>query len=425
MLCFAMRKFLLAGALCAVTSGFVAPVARAQTAPVVAPQAAETTPTAERSGADLLRDAHAAIATPFSYDLNDLAPAAKLARGREMVAANAPAVALLRAALKRGIVVPPPGSPSESFYELLESARLMARQLNQQAAVRAADGDIVGAIQADLDALELGAQISRGPLMFALHGFAVSARARRSLQEHAALLNAAQSRQVAQRWEQTAAKYPDFAAIIDREGAASVAGVRSMMKDFDDPKLRAQTLFAMERAYALGEATAQEVELGLEWMKFSLADLEQEMRAAFEQTRADHAKVPYLTAIKAAPVRGNNLTLMQMQTFGAPRSRFSYERNVVSNRLLVAALRLRAAKLETGAYPATFDAGVDPFSPDFAPLIYRRVGDSYLLYSVGPDGVDDNGAELQALVTDSRTGAQTVSDGLRPESTGDVEAPVL
>ena len=417
MLLIVMRKFLLVGALCAV--GFVVPVANAQVAldepPVVAPPA-------EQSGADLLRAAHAAIVTPFPYDLGDLAPAEKLVRQRAMVADNAPAVALLRAALQRGIAVPPLGSSSEAYHDMM---RPMARQLRSQAAVRAADGDALGAAQADLETLELGAQISHGSLMFAFHGFAISAIARRSLQDHAALLSAAQSRDVARRWEQTAAKYPDFATIIDREGAASVAGVRSMMKDFDDPKLRAQTLFAMERAYAQGDITAEDAELGLEWMKFSLADLEQDMRAAFEQTRADHANAPYFVAAKIAPVRGNNLTTVQLQSFNAPGSRFNFERNVVSNRLLIAALRLRAVKLESGQYPATFDAGVDPFSPTLSPLVYRRDGDDYLLYSVGPDGKDNGGAELQALATDSRTGAQTVRDGLRFESMGDIIAPVL
>ena len=61
----------------------------------------------------------------------------------------------------------------------------------------------------------------------------------------------------------------------------------------------------MERAYALGEISADAASW-LEWMKFSLADLEADMRAAFEQTHADHANVPTLCAIKAAPVRGNN-----------------------------------------------------------------------------------------------------------------------
>ena len=108
-----------------------------------------------------------------------------------------------------------------------------------------------------------------------------------------------------------------------------------------------------------------------------------------------------------------------------PITRFNSERNTLSNRLLAAALRLRAIKLESGVYPETFEAGIDPFSPTLAPLIYQREGESYVSYSVGPDGKDDNGTEIQTQVTDQKTGAKSVSNRLQPESFGDIVAPVL
>jgi hypothetical protein len=77
-----------------------------------------------------------------------------------------------------------------------------------------------------------------------------------------------------------------------------------------------------------------------------------------------------------------------------PTPRFFYERNVTENRLLHAALELCALKLESGAYPPTFAAPIDPFS-DNQPLIYKRDGDKYQLYSVGPDGKDNNAAPIQ------------------------------
>lgn len=101
------------------------------------------------------------------------------------------------------------------------------------------------------------------------------------------------------------------------------------------------------------------------------------------------------------------------------------ERDIVIHRLWIAALWLHAHKLETGAYPAQFDAGADPFSPNLAPLIYRRDGDKYLLYSVGPDGKDNDGADALTIVNDPKTGAKTVSDRLTPDSSGDIVAPVF
>lgn len=70
-------------------------------------------------------------------------------------------------------------------------------------------------------------------------------------------------------------------------------------------------------------------------------------------------------------------------------------------RLLIAELAVRAHVLQHGQPPAqmaeveSLPSGklpVDPFSPEGAPLGYVREGDSYLLYSVGPNRIDENGA---------------------------------
>ncbi len=64
-------------------------------------------------------------------------------------------------------------------------------------------------------------------------------------------------------------------------------------------------------------------------------------------------------------------------------------------RVLHAALRLEAFRQRHGTYPPKLEACVrgemlaDPFSGN--PLIYRRSGTRYELYSVGPNGADDGG----------------------------------
>ncbi|HYW79334.1 MAG TPA: hypothetical protein VE890_07130, partial [Thermoguttaceae bacterium] len=59
---------------------------------------------------------------------------------------------------------------------------------------------------------------------------------------------------------------------------------------------------------------------------------------------------------------------------------------------------IRCYRLETGELPDTLadlmpdylsEVPEDPFSS--SPLIYRRAGDEYVLYSVGKDGIDDGG----------------------------------
>lgn len=76
------------------------------------------------------------------------------------------------------------------------------------------------------------------------------------------------------------------------------------------------------------------------------------------------------------------------------------EMRKVQARTMVAqvALALSACKEETGSYPDGLSALVptfldevplDPYSD--APLIYRKGGDGFIVYSVGPDGEDDGG----------------------------------
>jgi hypothetical protein len=73
------------------------------------------------------------------------------------------------------------------------------------------------------------------------------------------------------------------------------------------------------------------------------------------------------------------------------------------NRLLIVALALRAYYVENGGYPDTLTAlqgkylsrvPDDPF-PSRGWLGYIRKGSGYVLYSVGPDGVDDGGRAIR------------------------------
>lgn len=420
MLSISMRKSLLLGALCASTFGFVYPAVCAQEVLPVGVAAA--------SGERLLRDAHALLEpTSQTASLEGLTPPQKLARQIELVERNAPALVVARQALSQGIALPK-SQTAEAIggnTDILGLSREIARQFRQESDVRAAQGDGVAASQSSLDALELGAQISRGSLIHALSGYAIAAIARRSLEDHAALLNAAQSREVADKWEQTSAGYNDFAGIWRYSADESAVLLRANMKDFDDPKKRAQIQTALDASVKSGEMTAQEAMDTRDLMKFSLDDLEADLRATFDKVGARGA-MPYAEMLQSEPVRGASAnTTFIVESISPTRTRFSVESNIVNNRLLVAALRLRAMKLEGGDYPATFDAGADPFSPTLAPLVYKRAGDSYVLYSVGPDGKDDDGGKIQTSVTDARTGAKSVNDRLAPNSMGDIVAPVL
>ena len=421
-----MRKSLLLGALCACTFGFICQPIRAQNAP--------TAPVAPvKSGYDLFVEARALIkdgpnGEPLSTET--LAPDENLRLQRLGAARNAPALAKLRAALKAYIVFPAPdfSTPegAKSRLETNEAVRQFARQFAQEAAVRAADGDAVAAAQSSLDALELSGQSARGPVLDALIGAASASIARKSLLKNAGALNAAQLREVAANWEKISGTFPTYAQtlrdeeqiqmrLIYQNSAADIARL-------SDPVVMAAATADLKKASDSGQLTAEQIEQGnesLAQMKgLTFADVNADLRAIFDEAlkRADQ---PYFVIKTAAPLRAANpLTAFSAQFLNGTGNRFFSDRDLVNNRELVAALRLRAVKLESGSYPETFDAGADPFSPTLAPLIYKRAGDSYVLYSVGPDGADENGAEIQTAVTDAKTGAKTLTDRLAPNFDG-------
>jgi hypothetical protein len=74
-----------------------------------------------------------------------------------------------------------------------------------------------------------------------------------------------------------------------------------------------------------------------------------------------------------------------------------WKRSLVRRRHLQTVVRLLREKLENGALPSTLpdygEISIDPFSTK--PLRYERMQSGFVLYSVGPDGVD-NGAPKEA-----------------------------
>ena len=98
-------------------------------------------------------------------------------------------------------------------------------------------------------------------------------------------------------------------------------------------------------------------------------------------------------------------------------------RNSATLRLLFTELALKTFRADEGRFPATLDELVpkylravpqDPFQPTPTPLVYSREGDSFELYSVGPNGIDDGG-KLTPIV-DLRDGGDLFLDALREEN---------
>ena len=110
------------------------------------------------------------------------------------------------------------------------------------------------------------------------------------------------------------------------------------------------------------------------------------------------------------------------------RARVKFVQNETGDALLRTALALRVYRLRTGKYPAALAELVaakllpavpdDPFALPGEPLRYETLASGkYLLYSIGPDSIDDNG---RGIVGKSTTGKETRY--VEAESQGDVVA---
>ena len=95
-----------------------------------------------------------------------------------------------------------------------------------------------------------------------------------------------------------------------------------------------------------------------------------------------------------------------------------YNTNVAELNLLTVAFALRAYYLDHGAYPATLAALApgyltrvpgDPFAKSGA-LVYKPTGSSYLLYSIGPDGVDNGGTACTGGYLDAGSKGDIVAE---------------
>ncbi len=241
------------------------------------------------------------------------------------------------------------GAPGGS--RLYSTSRQRGRLLVHEAQLKAAHGDWNGAVQSHLDGVRLGVDIPHGaPLLGALVGTSCEAIARHEMEKHVEHLSAEQIRATVRRMEELAAKRASFDDVVKEEKRLMQA--------------------------ATPQRTGWDKVAGL------IADMTV-LRAIFNNT--------------------------------VNSSKWIFRRNETNHALLMVAFALRAFRAERGRYPQTLTelapgylkkAPADPFALD-GPLRYKRVGENYLLYSIGPDGKDDGGKPIDDPKRASRRNASS------------------
>lgn len=347
---------------------------------------------------------------------------------REAVARHRPRLDALRAAFGLEYRQPPSRSVADT-YPYLAQYRTLARLLVAEGRLKERAGDARGAAACYLDAVRLGEDVSwGGPLIGFLTGRAVETVGLRALERAAPTLPGDVAADAARRLASARDRHASAADALTEEKHLCQAW---MLAAFDDPRGTSMLSGATPRvrdgfAPNLGMLNP----LFLVWPR-------RQVMANFTAHADAHiarARVPYDRAAPPIPEPSDYLSRIVAPVLGGVHLRDRVSAFQRESTIATLALRAHAAD-HGGKAPATLAdlaprylpaVPVDPFAQDGArPLGYRAApgtATGYVLYSVGPDGDDDNGTPIDNTAPLKRAGERWVKEKARriqPESDGD------
>lgn len=311
-----------------------------------------------------------------------------LARREAWLKSNAKGFALFQQAL-RAPVGPEPSvsAPAKVLMGQYGDLRQLARYKLIEANTRELRRDWNGALQSHLDVVQLGNDVGQGGgLISALTGHAIIALGRDGVWELSERLNLAQAKAATVRLQ---GLYLGRLLLTGTIGAEKQSGLKMLRGMMLDPKWRAPELWGVTESAQredLLKVTPEEV----------LVRYAQKMDA-----QTANALLPYRTLVlqpRRAQKTFDDLLVPDLRSYA-----FTFARTDSAMAAWLVVLALHVHKLERGAYPQTLNAlvprylnrvPVDPFSAA-APLRYRRTAKSYVLWSIGPDGLDNGGQAVQ------------------------------
>jgi len=312
------------------------------------------------------------ILTPAQAAIN-YAPA----RRRAWIASNAGVWKLLASAKSVPCRHPSVRSvltPSRSSAPLRELARCQSIRVKDWKS----QGRWNAAMDGGLDTLQMGRDLERGaPLLGSMVSISIESIGGRSLEDVPAHLNAGEAKAAARRLETLIGHAQPFSEVIREEKWSFVTMVDPMLGAGGSGGNVVATAFAGR----------------------SRNNCLQTMDAFIAQ-----ANKPKLSQ---KPVAQSSSRYMILDPYGSlfphlQDSFFPNQRREAMERLLLLRLALRAFRVQNGAYPAQLSAlsptilktvPVDPFGAGET-LRYRVSGDSYVAWSIGPDGVDNSGTSI-------------------------------
>jgi hypothetical protein len=361
---------------------------------------------------DYFRQAGASLSK--SDAVSEQAFAFSAQKASPLVAMNGPAFKLVKQGLRYEYLRPETGSQSKDFAMFSSLTRLLVLR----ARVREAKGDWSGAMGDRLDAMEMGAKIQHGEaLMGFLVGVGKQTIARRrslALVDH---LNSRDAFSAARRMADIDASQTPCVVSLQLDKFQTQKTIASMFSH-DNPVGVAKSIVYAERqgllmANKLGEMfgpnghiaaipSARESSWRLIWIAMEPYDKAMDSYTSYVDACITAAKMPYQQGVRAPITKPTDPIGTFLVNESLPKARTRQAINDCGNRILELQLALRAYHLDHRQYPDSLSKLTpeclprvpdDPFA-DPAPFHYRRAATGFVLYSVGPDGVDNHGTPI-------------------------------
>ena len=345
---------------------------------------------------------------------------------RKAVADNSPAIGALRAGFSHPYFAPPLQMDQIiSAWPDLAQDRSLARLCAFESRAAAQCGDWAGAEQYSLDCIELGTDVTEhGALLHKLVGIACNAIGRRAGFAEVEHLSAPAAAQDAKRLEQLHARFETPVQVFTEERWSQEADLNTLLGS----DASAARKYGLSGESGMDAAVAG-AKLDLMWMRHPKQEIARNY-IRFTDTVMRKIELPYPVAIHTPDPSPPNDPITGMTYLPLNQMLFKEAEDDTFNTLLMTMLALRAYKLDhSGTYPQTLGdlaprylsaVPLDPFATS-APLQYRAISGSkaYLLYSVGPDGIDNGGTPMvYKTYPSAASGRRVLGDG----DTGDIIA---
>ncbi|MHB0936514.1 MAG: hypothetical protein ACYC6A_09010 [Armatimonadota bacterium] len=322
--------------------------------------------------------------------------ASDLAAKRKQVTANAKALTLLRQSFGQAFQQPRP-FPEDDDVHCFHAVQTFSRLLRMEMDVAQAKHDWFGVARCAIDEIAFGTQLQHaGSTRLIGGGFAMQPDGCARLWGVLDHLDAGQARQLNRRLAGLLREQPS--------AADSLQAVEWQMVALNQHEVNAATAQPTKENRFTRQVRFRELHHFDEYM----------------QAMMTRARRPYQQLGPLPPTSiGIGDLLVQHQLNVIKAIPFAFTRRDTLKRLLLVSLALRQYRVEHGRYPKQLadltpaylaEIPDDPFALK-APFRYRLTGDTYLLYSVGPDGQDDGGKAISDTAMDSRSTGDLVAGG--------------